>query len=150
MPLTERYYIHNQNPVMQWDELEVDELYRRPDHPVLLQANGVCILEPLLRILALHDRHAAQKDKEIGTSEYGLICEDAGDDLEVGLARKDDLTLEKAVPERSTGTEDAATVEGHAGCAGQTMAGDAATFDALLGHGVASCEENGCGDGLGE
>ena len=134
----------------QWNELEVDHLHDRPHHPVLGQGVEVCAFQLLPRIGALQQRHGAEEAEQVGASEHGLVGEDARDDLEVGLARDNDLLLEETEPLDSGRTEHAAAVEDHAAGAGEVMVLEALLLDQLLGHGVASREEDAGGDRLGK
>jgi hypothetical protein len=148
--LTQGDEVDEQNLVRQWNELEVNHLYDRPHHPVLGQRVEVCGLQLLSWVGALQQRHGAEEAEEVGTSEHGLVGEDARDDLKVGLAGDNDLLLEEAEPLDGGRTEHATAVEDHAAGAGQVMVLEALLFDELLGHGVTGREEDACGDGLGE
>ena len=148
--LTEGYEVHEQDLVRQWNELEVDHLNKRPHHPVLGEGVPVCGLQLLPRVSALQQRHGAEEAEQVGASEHSLIGEDARDDLEVGLARNNNLFLEEAEPLDSGRTEHATAVEDHAAGAGEVMVLEALLLDQLLGHGVAGREEDASGDGLGE
>ena len=150
LKLTERDEVDEEDLVRQRHELEVGELYDRPDHPVLGQRVEVCALQLLLRVGALEDGHGAQEAEQVGASKHSLVGEDACDDLKVGLAWDDDLLLEETEPLDSGRTEDAAAVEDHAASASEVVVLDALLLDQLLGHGVASREEDAGGDGLGE
>ena len=150
LKLTEGDEVDEEDLVRQRHELEVGELYDRPDHPVLGQRVEVCALQLLLRVGALEDGHGAQEAEQVGASKHSLIREDTCDDLKVGLARDDDLLLEETEPLDGGRTEDAAAVEDHAASAGEVVVLDALLLDQLLGHGVASREEDAGGDGLSE
>jgi hypothetical protein len=148
--LTKRDEVDEQNLVRQWNELEVDHLHDRPHHPVLGQSVEVCGLQLLSRVGALQQRHGAEEAEQVGASEHGLVGEDTRDDLEVGLARDNDLLLEEAEPLDGGRTEHAAAVEDHAAGTGEVVVLEALLLDELLGHGVAGREEDACGDGLGK
>lgn len=134
----------------QWNELEVDHLNERPHHPVLGQRVPVCGLQLLSRVGALQQRHGAEETEQVRASKHGLVGEDARDDLEVGLARDNDLFLEEAEPLDGGRAEHATAVEDHATGAAQVMVLEALLVDELLSHGVAGREEDACGDGLGK
>ena len=91
--------------MVQGHELEIDRLDRRPHHPVLLQRVEVCTVQLLLRIRALHDRHAAEEDEQVGAGEDGLVAGDAGRDLGV-LVLEHDFVLQELEPGRGCGAED--------------------------------------------
>jgi hypothetical protein len=148
--LTEGDEVDEQNLVRQWNELEVDHLNKRPHHPVLGEGVPVCGLQLLPRVGALQQRHGAEEAEQVGASEHGLIGEDTRDDLEVGLARDNDLFLEEAEPLDSGRTEHATAVEDHAAGAAEVVVLEALLVDELLSHGVAGREEDAGGDGLGE
>lgn len=74
---------------MKRDQLEIDCLDERPDHPILLERRSVCAVQLILRTRALHDSHTAQEDEEVGTSEDGLISSNASCDLEVFVLQHD-------------------------------------------------------------
>lgn len=150
LKLTERDEVDEEDLVRQRHELEVGELHDGPDHPVLGQRVEVCALQLLLRVGALEDGHGAQEAEQVGASKHSLVGEDACDDLKVGLAWDDDLLLEETEPLDSGRTEDAAAVEDHAASASEVVVLDTLLFDQLLGHGVASCEEDAGSDRLGE
>lgn len=150
LKLTKGDEVDEEDLVRQRHELEVGELHNGPDHPVLGQRVEVCALQLLPRVGTLQQRHGAQEAEQVGTSEDGLVGEDARDDLKVGLARDDNLLLEEAEPLDGGGTEDAATVEDHAAGTGEVMVLESLLFDELLGHGVAGREEDAGGDRLGE
>ena len=59
----QRDNIDDENSVVQWNQLEVDSLDKRPHHPVLCQSGPVALLQLLLWTCTLHDGHAAQEDK---------------------------------------------------------------------------------------
>jgi sirohydrochlorin ferrochelatase len=136
--------------VRQRHKLEVGELHNRPHHPVLGQRVKVCALQLLPRIGALEQRHGAQEAEQVGTSEHSLIGEDARDDLEVGLARYDNLLLQEAEPLHGDGAEDAAAVEDHAAGTAEVVVLQSLLFDEMLSHAIASREEDAGGDRLGE
>lgn len=136
--------------MLQRHKLEVRELHHRPHHPVLAQGIKISALNLLLRVTALHNRHAVQEDKQVRTSEHGLVDTDTREDFEVRGGRDADLLLQEAEPERCCGSEDEAAVCCHAGCTVESVVVPAPLLDGLLGHCVAGCEKDGCGDGLGE
>lgn len=131
-------------------ELEVHQLHSRPDHPILLQRHGVGLVELVLGTLALHDGHGGEEEEQVACSEDTLIGGDAGEDGEVGGIGDVDTLLQETEPLGGCGAEDAAAVEGHTGSAGEVVALDAIALNSLLSERVASREENGGGDGLGE
>lgn len=147
---TERDNVHGQHTVVEWHELEVRQLHSRPDHPILLQRHGVCLVELVLGALALHQSHGGQEEKQVARGEETLIGSNAGDDSEVRGVGDIDALLQEAEPLGGRGTEDAAAVEGHAGGAGEVVALQAIAFDSLLCERVAGREEDGGGDGLCE
>lgn len=148
--LTKRNNVDNQHPVLQRHKLEVCELHNRPNHPILLQRIEIRALQLLLRIRPLHNRHTAQKHEQIAARKHDLIRSHSGHNLQVGTTRDAHFLLQEAEPFCGRGTEDAAAVEGHAGCAAEFVVGEAFALHKVLGHGVAGCEEDGCCDGLGE
>ena len=150
LQLTEGHEVDEEDLVRQRHELEVGELHNGPDHPVLGQGVEVCALQLLLRVGALEDRHGAQEAEQVGASKHSLVGEDARDDLKVGLARDDDFLLEETEPLDGGRAEDAATVEDHATGTREVVVLEALLLDQLLGHGVASREEDAGGDRLGE
>jgi hypothetical protein len=147
---TEGDEVDEEDLVRQRHELEVGELHNGPDHPVLGQRIEVCALQLLLWVGALEDGHGAQETEQVGASKHSLVGEDARDDLEVGLARDDNLLLEETEPLHGCGTEDTATVEDHAASTREVVVLEALLLDQLLGHGIASREEDAGGDGLGK
>lgn len=150
LELTEGDEVDEEDLVRQRHELEVGELHNGPDHPVLAERVEVCALQLLLRVGALEDGHGAQEAEQVGASKHSLIREDTRDDLKVGLARDNDLLLEETEPLDGGRTEDAAAVEDHAASTCEVMILDALLLDQLLGHGVASREEDAGGDRLGK
>lgn len=150
LKLTEGNEVNEEDLVWQRHELEVGELHNGPDHPVLGQRVEVCALQLLLRVGTLKDGHGAQEAEQVGASEHSLIREDTRDDLKVGLARDDNLLLEETEPLDGGRTEDAATVEDHAAGTREVVVLEALLLDQLLGHGVASREEDAGGNRLGK
>lgn len=136
--------------MLKWHELEVDELHSRPNHPVLLESHGVGLVELVLWAGALHDSHGGEEEKQVTRGEQALIGGDASDDGEVGRVGDHDALLQEAEPLGGSGTEDAASVEGHAAGTGEVVALDAIALDGLLSESVAGCEEDGGGDRLSE
>ena len=90
---------------MQRNQLEVDSLDERPNHPILCQGSPVALVQLLLWTGTLHDGHAAEEDKQVGAGKDGLICSHSGDDFEV-LVGKDDLVLQELEPGRGGWTKD--------------------------------------------
>jgi sirohydrochlorin ferrochelatase len=148
--LTEGDEVDEKDLVRQRHELEVGELHNRPHHPVLGQRVEVCALQLLPRVGALEQRHGAQEAEQVGTSEHCLVGEDTRDDLKVGLARDDNLLLEEAEPLHGGRAEDAASVEDHAAGTAEVVVLESFLFDEMLGHAIASREEEASRDGLGE
>lgn len=71
--LTQAHNIDHQDPMLERDQLEIDGLNRRPQHPVRLQALEIALLELRLGIRPFHDRHTREKHKKIGGGEDCLI-----------------------------------------------------------------------------
>jgi hypothetical protein len=94
--------------MMKWNQLEVDGLDERPNHPILLQCLPVRAIEFLLRALAFHNSHAAQEDEHVGGREDNLVAGDTCDDFEI-LVREDDLVLKEFEPGCCGRTEDSCT-----------------------------------------
>lgn len=136
--------------MVQRHELEVGELHSWPNHPILLQRSGVGLSKLVLGTLTLHDSHGGEEEEQVACSEEALIGGDAGDDFEVWAVFDHDAPLQEAEPLGGSGSEDAAAVEGHTGGAGEIVTLDAIALNGLLGKRVASHEENGGGDGLGQ
>jgi hypothetical protein len=90
--------------MMQRHKLEINSLNHRPHHPILLQRVPVRAIQLVLRARALHERHAAEEDEEVGAGEDGLVAGDAGDDLGVFVA-EDDFVLQEFEPGRCCGSE---------------------------------------------
>ena len=106
---SQRNNIDDQDPVVQRHKLEIDRLDHRPHHPILLQRVPVCAVQLVLRTRALHDRHAAEEDEQVGAGEDDLVAGDAGDDLGA-LVLEDDFVLEELEPGRGCGSEDSCKV----------------------------------------
>ena len=78
-------------------KFEVDCLNSWPDHPILLQRLDICALKLCTRIRALHVRHAAEENKEIGRCKGRLICEDTRGNGGIG-ALELDFRLQESIP----------------------------------------------------
>jgi hypothetical protein len=89
--------IHQENPVVEWHELEVDDLYEWPDHPVRLQGTLVRAVQLPLRARAFHDGHATEEDEQVGRGEKHLVSSNACDDLGI-LVPEHDLVLQELEP----------------------------------------------------
>ena len=77
--------------MFQRHQLEIDRLHPRPNHPILSQRRRIRTLQLILRTTALHNRHTAQKQKQIRRREDALIGQDAGSDGGVGVLEVDVL-----------------------------------------------------------
>jgi hypothetical protein len=102
---SQRDNVHNQHPVMQWYQFEIDSLYERPHHPILLQRRSICTLQLVLRTRPLHNRHTTQEDEKIRARENDLICRNPRNDFQV-LVLEDDFVLEEFEPRRGCWPED--------------------------------------------
>ena len=142
--------VGEQDPVLQRQVGEVDELHKRPDHPVGPQRRPPVLLEPLLGAGALHGGHAAQEDADHDRGEGALVAADAGEGLEARAAGDDDLARKQVEPGRGDGAEDEAAVERHAAGALEVVRLEAALLDELLGRDVARGEEDRRRHGLRE
>ena len=91
--------------MLQWHELEINSLYSRPNHPILLQCIPVCTVKLILWIRALHVCHATQEEEEICGGEDGLIHKDTGSDSCI-FGFQGDALLEESVPKGCAGAED--------------------------------------------
>ena len=80
--------------MLEWHELEVDRLHRRPQHPVSLQAIDVVLLQLLLRIAAFKDGHRGKEERHIACSKDGLVGKDARGDRDI-LVLQLDLVLQE-------------------------------------------------------
>lgn len=87
-----REAIDEQNPVMQWDKLEVDELKEWPHRPICRQGWPVCRFQLGLRTCTLHERHTVEEEEEVGGGEKRLITGNPGEDLGV-LVSEDHFVL---------------------------------------------------------
>jgi hypothetical protein len=101
----QRHNIDDQNAVVQWNQLEVDGLHEGPNHPVCCQSRPIALVKLVLRTCTLHDGHAAEEDKQVGSSKYSLIASDSGKDFGI-LVFEDDLILQELEPSCSSWTED--------------------------------------------
>ena len=77
--------------MFQRHQLKIDRLHPRPNHPILTQRRRIRTLQPILRTITLHNRHTAQKQKQIRRREDALIGQDAGGDGGVGVLEVDVL-----------------------------------------------------------
>ena len=55
--------IDNQNSMMKRNQLEVDSLNERPNHPILLQRIPIRLIQLIFRAGTFHDGHATQEDE---------------------------------------------------------------------------------------
>ena len=90
--------------MMQWHQFEIDSLHSRPKHPIFLQRRPVRSIELILGACSLHDRHTAEKAKQIGRGEHGLIGQDPRGDGSVGVCQVDPI-LEELEPRRGCRAE---------------------------------------------
>lgn len=81
--------IGKQQTVLQRQEGEVDELDKRPQHPVGLERRPPGGVEALLGALALHRSHAAQEDSNHDGSEERLVGRHARQRLNTGISEGD-------------------------------------------------------------
>ncbi len=102
---SQRDHIHNQNPVLERNEREVDGLDKGPYHPILRQSTPVCLVQPVLGARALHRRHTAQEDEETDRREDCLIGSHSGHELDF-LVAVDDLVREELEPSCGSRTKD--------------------------------------------
>lgn len=72
-------HVGEEQPVLQRQEGEVDELHSRPDHPVGLEGRPPGGLELLLGAVALHGGHTAEEDTDHDGRETKLVAGDAAD-----------------------------------------------------------------------
>lgn len=64
--------------MLQGDELEIDHLDKRPDHPVGREGGPVVLLELLGRRGAFHDGHGGEEYADEGGGEEKLVAGYAG------------------------------------------------------------------------
>ena len=82
---------------MKRDQLEIDGLNKRPDHPVLLECRQVTLLQLILWTRTFHDRHATEENEQVGASKDCLVDSNTSDNFEVFVLQHD-LVLQKLVP----------------------------------------------------
>lgn len=135
--------------MIQRHHLEVDHLHKRPHHPIGAQRLPVILLQLLLHIRPLQDRHGTQENPNERRRKQALVGRHPRQDGLVGATRYDHALLQEAEPRGGGGPEDGAAVQDHATGAGQVVVGQPPTVDELLGGDVADAEEDGGCDGLG-
>lgn len=92
----DRQTINKQHPKVYRDKREVDNLHKRPDHPVALQRGLVGLGDLLSWTLALENSHRGQKEGEVGWGEYKLVDGNTCSDLELPVLELD--LLKEAEP----------------------------------------------------
>ena len=60
---SQRDDIDNQHPMMKRNQLEVDSLNKRPNHPIFLQRIPIRLIQLIFWAGTFHDGHATQEDK---------------------------------------------------------------------------------------
>lgn len=83
--------------MMQRHQLEVDRLYRRPEHPIRPQRSPVCAIQLSFGARPLQCRHGGKENEEIGRGKDHLIGHDLRRDGEV-VVLQDDSLLQESVP----------------------------------------------------
>lgn len=141
--------VDKEDPVVQRDQLEVEDLHKRPDEIVSGQSRPVALLELLFDAATLHDGHAAEEDSDEGGCEEALVTCDASEDLGV-LILQDHSLLQELEPSRCARSKDGASIQGHAACSCEIMVLHAFLLDKLLGSDVTGCKKYCCCDALGE
>lgn len=91
--------------MLQRHQLKIDRLHPRPHHPILTQRRRIRALQLIFGTRALHQRHTAQEDKQIGRGKHALIGEDARGNGGVGVLQVD-FILEEFKPGCRCGSED--------------------------------------------
>lgn len=86
------------------DKLEVGDLDKGPDHPVLGEGGLVGRGELVLGAAALEHGHGRQEDAHVGGREEKLVGGHAGQDGAVGRLQLD--ALQRLEPRRRGGAED--------------------------------------------
>jgi hypothetical protein len=89
-------------------ELEVDELYPRPNHPVFLYGGTIGALQLFLGRGSFHYGHGGEEAKEVNWGEDELVDCDASNGCGRGfrIAVYNDAFLKEFEPGRCCGAED--------------------------------------------
>lgn len=101
----DRNGVDGEHAVLQRHELEVDHLYKGPDHPVGLQRVPVGLLELLLGRGTFEHSHARQEHADEGRCENQLVAGHARQNLGV-LVGENDFLREDLEPCRRRGAKD--------------------------------------------
>ena len=94
----DRQTVDKKYTVVDWDEGEVHDLNKRPNHPVALQRRRVGSCQLLTWADTLEDGHGAQEDEKVGWRENKLVDGHTCTDLELLVLRNSDLGLEELEP----------------------------------------------------